>query len=99
MKETRINQKTKDVLAGCIYKYMYDNSVKHEDLLKKATNPFPVGTGLLREILHQNKRVVKFHPSKQYALIMFFGIEDRFYYDAETKNYLLKEEITTNERK
>ncbi len=88
MKDTKIDIKTKGILAGCIYNYMCDYEISHRDLYKRKTNPFPVGVGLIREILHQNKRVVKFQASKQIKLLKFFGIEKDFYYDAESKNYL-----------
>lgn len=94
MKETRIDKRTKGILAGCIYNYLHDNKITHRDICKRATNPFPVGTGLLREILHRNKRVVKFQPSKQLALLKFFGIEKDFYYDVETKNYIPFEPVS-----
>lgn len=88
MKKTRIDKRTKGILAGEIYNYLHDNKITHRVICKSATNPFPVGTGLLREILHRNKRVVKFQPSKQLALLKFFGIDKDFYYDVDTKNYI-----------
>ena len=88
MKDTRIDKRTKGILAGKIYNYMHDNKIKHIHLYKKETNPFPVGVGLLREILHRSKRVVKFQPSKQLDLLKFFNIDEDFYYDVDTKNYI-----------
>jgi hypothetical protein len=48
MKDTKIDIKTKGILAGCIYNYMCDHEISHRDLYRRATNPFPVGVGLER---------------------------------------------------
>ena len=67
---------------------------KEKDFRKNGTAPFPVGIGLVRDLIYKMKRQTVWLPSNQMKVIKFFELEDKFIF--KQGNYILKDEETEN---